>query len=309
MLFNYFSMTDSFMKSEHSKSIGVVGGSRGMGKWLVDFLSDRGHKVSFTSNDESSQYSSNIELVAACDVLILAVPISAMEGVLAEIYPLLNDKLLIDVCSVKSGIVAAHQKISREQRSISSQYISIHPMFAPSVKNVEGQVVIFNYAANVETETELYWKNLFSAQGALVQDISYDEHDRLMGVIQGLNHFNVFVSAKTLAHMGANLDFIKSLSSPTYRIFLLFYTRYVLQNPRLYAEIQIFNPFVKEVTQLFMKEAEILLSLVEKRDFEGFENYVKEIQPFFSDNKEDSVLSDKLIDALGHLLADTPANK
>ncbi|MEQ8535100.1 MAG: NAD(P)-binding domain-containing protein, partial [Imperialibacter sp.] len=90
-------MTDSFMKSEHSKSIGVVGGSRGMGKWLVDFLSDRGHKVSFTSNDESSQYSSNIELAAACDVLILAVPISAMEGVLAEIYPSWNGKRVIDV--------------------------------------------------------------------------------------------------------------------------------------------------------------------------------------------------------------------
>ncbi len=305
MPFNSFGDARKNMKIDHSQRIGVIGGSQGMGKWLMGFLSIHGFQVSFTSHDDSSQYASNIELVAASDVIILAVPISRMEEVLREVYPMLDGKLLIDVCSVKSGVVSAYIQLSKEQRSISTKYISIHPMFAPSVKNVEGQVVIFNYAVNVSPDEEQFWKTLFSNEGALVQDITYDEHDRLMGLIQGLNHFNVFVSAKTLAHMGADLEFIKSLSSPTYRIFLLFYTRYVLQNPRLYAEIQIFNPFVKEVTQLFMKEAEILLSVIENRDFEGFENYVKEIQPFFSDNKGDSVISDKLIEALGHLLSDT----
>jgi prephenate dehydrogenase len=297
------------MKTDQSKRVGVIGGSQGMGRWLVNFLSGKGLQVSFSSNDEHSQFASNSDLVGASDVVILAVPISKMERVLAEIYPGLAGQLLIDVCSVKSGIVAAYQRVSEQQKEVEGQYLSIHPMFAPSVKSVEGQVVIFNYASRVEEATQQYWKGLFASEGALVQDITYDEHDRLMGVIQGLNHFNVFVSAKTLAHMGADLDFIKTLSSPTYRIFLLFYTRYVLQNPRLYAEIQIFNPFVKEVTQLFMKEAQILLTVVENGDFEGFENYVKEIQPFFANNRGDSVISDKLIDALGHLLSDTQENK
>ena len=277
-----------------------------MGKWLCTFFAEQGFQVGFSSSDDMSQYVSNVHLTNESDVVILAVPISKMEEVLFEIYPYLHEKLLVDVCSVKSGVIKAFEETAARYNSIGCSYMSIHPMFAPSVVDIEGQVVLFNHFVGTDAATQLFWKDLFSNKGALVKDISYSEHDRLMGLIQGLNHFNVFVSAKTLAHMGADLDFIKSLSSPSYRIFLLFYTRYVLQNPRLYAEIQIFNPYVKEVTQLFMKEAQLLLGIIEQRDFDGFENYVKEIQPFFQHNKEDSAISDKLIEALGHLLSHTP---
>lgn len=281
-----------------------------MGKWLHGFFSGLGYFTSFSSNDGLSQYFSNVHLTSDSDVIILAVPISKMESVLFEIFPYLNGKLLIDVCSVKTGVVNAFNEFSAQYQGVDCSYISIHPMFAPSVSTVQGQAVLFNHFSKTDAATASQWRALFADQGAQVQDIPYDQHDRLMGVIQGLNHFNVFVSAKTLAHMGTDIDFIKTLSSPSYRIFLLFYTRYVLQNPRLYAEIQIFNPYVKEVTRLFMKEAEILLNIIESEDFDGFEGYVKEIQPFFLKNKTDAAISDRLIEALGALLAHTsPENQ
>ena len=277
-----------------------------MGKWLTEFLTAAGQEVKFTSGDHLSQYDDNASLVADSDAVILAVPISAMEAVLEEVFPLLDGKLLIDVCSVKSGIVNRFESLAGQHPAVSCRYLPLHPMFAPSAATTKGQVVIFNDGTNINQDEINWWRRLFTEQGALIQDISSREHDELMGLIQGLNHFNVFVSAKTLAHMGAKLDFIKTLSSPSYRIFMLFYTRYVLQNPRLYAEIQIFNPYVKEVTRRFMKEAEKLLSIIEGKDFEGFENYVRDIQPFFERNRSDSELSDKLIEALGQLLSDTP---
>lgn len=294
------------MENKKALRIGVIGGSQGMGKWLCGFFGEMGFPTGFSSHDSDSQYSSNVHLTSENDVVVLAVPISNMEEVLIEIYPYLHGKTLIDICSVKSGVVEGFIEIAKKYREVTCKYLSIHPMFAPSAKTIQGQSVLFNEAKGLTAGEVTFWKKTFSDKGANIQDIAYQEHDRLMGLIQGLNHFNVFVSAKTLAHMGIGLDFIKTLSSPSYRIFLLFYTRYVLQNPKLYAEIQIFNPYVKEVTRLFMKEATQLLEVIENKDFEGFENYVKEIQPFFRDNAQDSVMSDKLIQALGQLLTHTP---
>jgi len=294
------------MENKKALRIGVIGGSQGMGKWLCSFFGEMGFQTSFSSHDGASQYNSNVHLASENDVVVLAVPISKMEEVLAEIFPHISGKTLIDVCSVKSGVVEGYRQLGRKYPEVTCKYLSIHPMFAPSAKTIQGQSVLFNEVRGLTAAEVAFWKTTFSEKGANIQDIDYQEHDRLMGLIQGLNHFNVFVSAKTLAHMGIGLDFIKTLSSPSYRIFLLFYTRYVLQNPKLYAEIQIFNPYVKEVTRLFMKEATQLLQVIENKDFEGFENYVKEIQPFFRDNAQDSVMSDKLIQALGQLLAHTP---
>lgn len=287
--------------------IGIIGGSQGMGKWLMGFLQAAGQHVGFTSEDETSQYPDNLALAAGSDVVILAVPISKMEAVLSQIFPALHGKLLIDVCSVKAAVLPAFERLSGANPAIACRYLPMHPMFAPSAAGIRGQVVIFNDSFNISLNELQWWKNLFTQAGAVIQHITSGDHDRLMGVIQGLNHFNLFVSAKTLADTGADIEFIKTLSSPSYRIFLLFYTRYVLQNPRLYAEIQIFNPYVKEVTKRFMSETAKLLAIIEARDFAAFENYVNDIQPFFAANSNDSAISDKLIETLGHLLADTSA--
>ena len=99
--------------------------------------------------------------------------------------------------------------------------------------------------------------------------------------------------------MRPNLDLVKELSSPTYRIFIIFLTRYALQNPRLYADIQMYNRYVRKVIELFRDEVDHLMQLIELKDRSGFESYVKEMQPFFENNREDSKLSDHLIHQLG----------
>ncbi len=284
--------------------IGVIGGSRGMGKWLVDFFRGKGFDVGFSSNDSRTQYLTNVQLVTDSDIIFLAVPISQMDSVMDQIFPYLEGRTVIDVCSVKSGIVEKFCRLLELYDSVECNYLSIHPMFAPSIESVVGQVILFNYAHVQNPQIVEYWKSIFSEDGAEVMEVDHVEHDKTMGIIQGLNHFNVFVSAKTLARHGDNLDLIKRLSSPTYRIFVIFFTRYVMQTPRLYAEIQIFNPYVKEIVRLFMEEAQQLLTVIEKQDFDGFENYVLGMQPFFAANTEDTQLSNFLIEQLGSYIAD-----
>ena len=291
----------------HKEKIGVIGGSQGMGKWLVEYFRAKGFEVGFSSNDSRTQYLTNVQLVTDSDIIFLAVPISAMESVMDQIFPYLEGRTVIDVCSVKSGIVEKFTRLLDLYDSVECNYLSIHPMFAPSIESVVGQVVLFNYAHTSDPHIVEFWKSIFADDGAEVMEVDHIEHDKTMGIIQGLNHFNVFVSAKTLARHGDNLELIKRLSSPTYRIFVIFFTRYVMQSPRLYAEIQIFNPYVKEIVRLFMDEAEQLLNVIESKDFDGFENYVLGMQPFFAANTEDTQLSNFLIEKLGAYIADKKA--
>lgn len=288
----------------YNERVGVIGGSKGMGKWLVDYLKAKGFEVGFSSNDSRTQYLTNVQLVTDSDIIFLAVPISSMEETLDQIFPYLEGRTLIDVCSVKSGIVDKFNRLKELYDCVECNYLSIHPMFAPTIESVLGQVVLFNYADISDPNVTAFWQTIFAKDGAEVTEVDYVEHDKTMGIIQGLNHFNVFVSAKTLARHGDNLELIKRLSSPTYRIFVIFFTRYVMQSPRLYAEIQIFNPFVKEIVRLFMEEAQELLNVIEKQDFDGFENFVLSMQPFFASNTEDTQLSNYLIEKLGNYIAD-----
>jgi prephenate dehydrogenase len=285
------------------KSIGVIGGSQGIGKWLVNFFQQLGFEVKYTTVDGLGDFDTNSGLVAASDVIFLAVPISTMPIVLDEIFTSLSGKLLIDVCSVKSKIVDRFVTLQSNSPDSNCRYLSLHPMFGPSVKEIAGQVVLFNYTHAVSAAELEYWRTIFENEKAEVFDISYVEHDKMMGIIQGLNHFNVFVSAKALSCMGGDLNMIKKLSSPTYRIFILFFTRYVLQNPRLYAEIQIFNPYVREVVLRFMDEAQGLLTIIDNGNLQAFEDYIHDIRPFFEKNQEDVIYSDILIDHLGTLMA------
>ncbi|MDW8286818.1 MAG: prephenate dehydrogenase/arogenate dehydrogenase family protein, partial [Flammeovirgaceae bacterium] len=113
--------------------IGVIGGSMGMGSWLVKFCQEHQLNVKFTSQDEKTQFQSNQELVEWADVIFLAVPIAVMTEVLEEIYPFLHQKTVIDVCSVKKFIFDKFNDLSEKLPHVKMSYCSVHPMFSQTI--------------------------------------------------------------------------------------------------------------------------------------------------------------------------------
>jgi len=283
----------------NESKIGVIGGSQGLGSWVVRFFKELGHTIYFTSTDKESQFRNNRELVANCDIIFLSVPISAMTQVLEDIFPVLDQKIVIEVCSVKKFLIDKYEQLTAVHQNIQCQFYSIHPMFAQTVSELEGQVIIFTYSSHPLSVFERWLKDIFLAQKAVLYDIEYKNHDKLMGVVQGLNHFNVFVSAKTLSNFDYSLDEVKRLSSPPYRIFIVFFTRYVLQNPRLYADIQMYNEYILEVLTIFKHEVDMLYNLIANKNKQEFVNYVEEMQHYFAGNKHDQQLSNHLVRELG----------
>ena len=170
-----------------------------MGGWWVQFLRDNDCSVVFTSKDEHTELEDNSVLVSTCDVIILAVPIAFMEEVLEEIFLDLKGKILIDVCSVKQFLIEKYQTLKKEQTVEGLQFLSVHPMFSQSITSLDGQVFTMTFRDNLSKTFENDFRKLLEAHHAVVHDIDFIAHDKLMGVIQGLNHFNLFVSAKTLS--------------------------------------------------------------------------------------------------------------
>jgi len=282
--------------------IGIVGGSQGMGQWFYDFFEREGFEVSFTSADAHSQYADNANLCKSVEMVVLAVPLSAMQPALEEIYPHLNGKMLVEVASVKKYLIDAFLELQQQFPDVQCDFCSIHPMFAPRLKSLEGQVVLFNYQSGSGEVGKLLWER-FEHHQARLYELPYLQHDQIMGVVQGLNHFNIFASARTLQLMGEKVGSIKDFSSPSYRIFLIFFARYVLQEPKLYAEIQMYNEFVPEVLELFKAQVEELLELIKQKDVEGFRSYVQTARTYFEENEEDMGISSHLIEQLGQYIS------
>lgn len=285
----------------NKQKIGVVGGNQGLGSWAVKFFRAQGIETRFSSRGKESEFESNRQLADWADIVILAVPISAMSNVMEEVFPSLDDKYLVDLCSVKKFVVEKYISLRQVYSEVLPKYLSIHPMFGPSIKSFDGNVVLFNHVDGAE-DLEQSFKDLFTSLNGIVKDVQYINHDKQMGLVQGLNHFNVFVSAKTMARYNEDFEDIKSVASPPYRIFIVFYTRYVMQNPLLYADIQMRNEYVYEVVRIFRDEMNKLFDIIQMKDRDSFIDYITEMQGFFSQNEGDIEVSSHLMQKLSEKL-------
>ncbi|NME68519.1 prephenate dehydrogenase/arogenate dehydrogenase family protein [Flammeovirga aprica] len=283
------------------QKIGVVGGNQGLGSWVVKFFRAQGIETRFSSRGKESEFESNRQLADWADIVILAVPISAMSNVMEEVFPSLDDKYLVDLTSVKKFVVEKYYSLRKVYSEVLPKYLSIHPMFGPSIKSFDGNVVLFNHVDGAE-DLEKAFKEFFTHHKGIVKDVEYIKHDKQMGLVQGLNHFNVFVSAKTMARYNEDFEDIKSVASPPYRIFIVFYTRYVMQNPLLYADIQMRNEYVYEVVRIFRDEMNKLFDIIQTRDRDSFIDYISEMQDFFSQNSGDIEVSSHLMQKLSEKL-------
>lgn len=285
----------------NNQKIGVVGGNQGLGSWVVKFFRAQGIETRFSSRGKESEFESNRQLADWADIVILAVPISAMSNVMEEVFPSLDDKYLVDLCSVKKFVVEKYKSLRQVYAEVLPKYLSLHPMFGPSIKSFDGNVVIFNHCDGAE-DLEQALKAFFTEHKGIVKDVEYIKHDKQMGLVQGLNHFNVFVSAKTMARYNEDFEDIKSVASPPYRIFIVFYTRYVMQNPLLYADIQMRNEYVYEVVRIFRDEMNRLFDIIQMKDRDSFIDYITDMQGFFSQNKGDIEVSSHLMQKLSEKL-------
>jgi prephenate dehydrogenase len=223
--------------------VGIIGGTNGMGKWFAGLLKKEGYTVHVCGRKTKLGIS---DLAKLCEVIVVAVPISATADIIRKVGPMLNkDMLLMDLTSLKKEPVKMMLSDSK------AEVIGCHPLFGPQVKDSSGQNVILCPARGKKW---LNWlKAVFKKNKLAVWEATPEKHDKMMAVIQALNHFNTITLGMALARTNVTLADINKFSTPIFRTKLDIIRKVFVESPELYLDIITGNPQTGKMLDIYEK--------------------------------------------------------
>jgi prephenate dehydrogenase len=249
-----------------SIEIGIIGGTGGIGKWFADFFEGEGYKVHVSGRKTGLDIPAMAE---KCDVVIVSVPIGVTCEVIKEVGPHMREEtLLMDLTSLKEEPVKAML-----QHSV-SEVIGVHPLFGPDVNTLAGLNVVLCPA---RTKRWIVWlTGVLKENGANIVESTPERHDKMMSIVQGLNHLNTITMGMVLNATGTDLLELKSFATPLFNTKIGILKRIFGNNPRLYAEIITSNPDIDTILDIYEKTLSDLKGLIKEKDSEGLTEIIKE---------------------------------
>jgi prephenate dehydrogenase len=273
------------------KTIAIIGGTGKMGKLFVKAFEGKKYRVIVSSRKTEIN---NIDAARQADVVIVSVPIRDTERVIKEIGPYVRkNALLTDFTSVKVMPSRAMLKYSR------AEVIAGHPLFGPS-NNLKGKNFTL-YPLRGKSYFNWY-KKLLESLGLKIIVMSSDEHDKIMAIVQCLNQLSNLSFGYTLKKANLPIKKTEELSTPNYLLKIYPIGRLLSQDPSLYSDIEIENPYSKKIAKIHLKAIKEIYRTIRRKDKEGFERIFKETREFLGDfNKEANQKSDKIVNFIGEL--------
>jgi prephenate dehydrogenase len=246
-------------------SIGIIGGTGGIGKWFADFFVREGYSVYVTGRKRGLPLA---ELATLCRVLVVAVPIADTIDVIEKVGPHLPaDSLLMDLTSLKEEPVKAMLGAT------SAEVVGCHPLFGSDVVSIRNNNIILCPARGDVWLSFL--KGLFVESGARVTMSSPGEHDRMMSLTQGLTHFNTILMELAIRDSGKEPSELEPFSTPIFRVKRSLSARVFGPSADLYAAILTKNPHVMEVVERYEKNFFLLKKCIADGDTAGLVKLLK----------------------------------
>jgi chorismate mutase/prephenate dehydrogenase len=228
-------------------SIGIIGGTQGMGAFIASVLSRAGFTVE-TMGLEGGRRAE--EVAASNELVILAVPIDITPDVARQIGPHVKPgACLMDVTSLKQKPLAAMLESTPEGVDV----VGTHPMFGPHGTDFDRQKVVLCRGRGETGFGRV--KKLYEAFGAETIEASAEEHDKQMALIQVLIHEKTIVLGSVLERLKADLGRTLQFASPIYRTEMAMIGRMFSQHAELYADILTKNPDATALSHVFEQEA------------------------------------------------------
>lgn len=277
------------MKETKSYRFLIIGGRGRIGRLFERELLDQGQTVDIYDIDDPRDLAPT---VARADLVLISVPMSQATEVARKVAPLVGKQaLLADLNSLKTDICKAMES------SNAAEVVGLHPMFGPTLPHLRGQKMVA-CAVRTGQRTEVLF-NLFQQMGLELVHTDPQTHDRMMAIVQVLVHFSTIVMGSALQRSGASVEKSLEFTSPIYRVELALIGRLFAQDPKLYAEIEMLNPFGAEIRQHFIQAALQINGMIERQDRQQFCDTFVEIKDYFADFSDQSMeLSNFLIDCL-----------
>lgn len=233
--------------------IGLIGYGR-FGRLTVTHLAPDGEVVVHTrSTDKAADIARaggrlvSLEEACAQRMVILCVPISAMQATLKSIAPLLApDTIVADVCSVKVQPAQWMRTLLPPSVSI----LATHPMFGPdsAAASLAGHKIVLCPERIAPQRYQRITRRL-KRKGLVLIETTPTEHDRKIAVSLALTHF----IGRSLAEFGATpLD----IDTEGYK--RLLHILEVVNNDtwQLFEDMYRYNPYANETRRAYMAAME-----------------------------------------------------
>ncbi len=250
-------------------TIGIIGGNGRMGRTFARLFEEAGLGPPLISDLDTPL--SPVELARRCDVVVVSVPMEAFPGLVAQIGPAMGEgAFLTDLCSLKQ------RQVEAMLANTSCEVAGTHPLFGPHEEGFRGlRAALCPGRGNRWLQ---WWEGVLRSVGIKTCVVEAHRHDETMAWVQVLNHFLLMALGKALEHDGIPLDRLLALATPSFERQLRIVARLALQDPELYATIQLSNPYTHRVLSTFRQEEEGLFQVVEAGDREAFLEIFKEVQ-------------------------------
>jgi prephenate dehydrogenase len=185
---------------------------------------------------------SALQAVSGSDIVLIAVPVAAIEGTFKAIKHLITpDMLIMDVGSTKTDVVESAQRVLG---SLVGSFVPAHPIAGKEVSGVEnadvnlynGHQVIFTPIGRTLTAQLSRAQSVWTALGCNVQSMSPEAHDAAFAAVSHLPHLLAFAMMNSIASQ-KNADDFLALAGSGFRDF----TRIAASDPEMWHDIFLAN--------------------------------------------------------------------
>ncbi|WP_419785222.1 prephenate dehydrogenase/arogenate dehydrogenase family protein [Pseudodesulfovibrio sp.] len=222
-------------------NIAIVGASGQMGGLFHKDFTALGCAVS--PLDRASTDEDMAEALDGCDLLLLCVPVTAMDAVLDKVTPLISDRtILCDVGSVKMLPMKAMR------RRHDGPVVGTHPLFGPVIPENFTPKVALAAGRPADRSAAVRVASLFEACGYACFETTAEEHDRAMAIIQGLN----FTSTVAFLAAARDVEHIENFVTPSFMRRLESARKMLTMDSELFEIISEANPFLQETNRKFL---------------------------------------------------------
>ena len=206
--------------------------------------------------------------ISEAHIIIIATPVAQFPVILKLIQPHLSSHTIItDVGSTKTDVIESAKQILGPQYS---QFIGGHPIAgsekhgatAAHIDLFKNKNVILTADQDTSFEAkqkiEMLWKNA----GAIVSNMSHNDHDKIFSTISHLPHLLAFSLVDMITHR-KNANELLKFAASGFKDF----TRIAASSPEMWKDITLANKkFILEDIQLFENQIKLLKEAIEQEN-------------------------------------------
>ena len=224
-----------------------------------------------------AEASSALLAVSGADIVLIAVPVSAIEAIFKAIRHLAQPSTLImDVGSTKRDVVDAARRVLRDQVGC---FIPAHPIAGKELSGVEhadadlyvGSQVILTPIERTYTAQLTKATNVWTALGCSVTQMSPQAHDAAYAAVSHLPHLIAFALMNGISTQAEGANYM-GLAGSGFRDF----TRIAASDPKMWRDILIANrEELLAQSKLFQTTLQSLERLIALGDGEALEQLIE----------------------------------